>query len=260
MFKNILVLMAAALSAAAIGIFLPFMMSDQTPGIAVNTDALQAQFAQELLDQQAANEEASRLAMLEAEVQLKADLELKWQSYVEEHPEEMTAYLAKVNGADEASAVATDYASDEIEAVVVTEPSEPATSSSEPKQESTESVTVTEVSETIEEDLAEETIELYELESIPAAAESGEITESVVKDAWVNQKIAENRDEIDDADLYSGANIYNQLDTAYLLSLASNGLTEEEEAQVKAYLRENLNEGEIAQVMSLYNKYVHLLQ
>ena len=44
---------------------------------------------------------------------------------------------------------------------------------------------------------------------------SGVVVEQVVKDEWINEKISENRDQISDSDLSTGAQIYDSLDTGY---------------------------------------------
>lgn len=84
-------------------------------------------------------------------------------------------------------------------------------------------------------------------------------SERVVKDAWVQDQIDQNRDQINDSELYTGAAIYNQLDTAYLFGLSEGGLTEEEKQEVSHYLKANLSSGETDTAMSLYYEYVNLL-
>lgn len=98
-----------------------------------------------------------------------------------------------------------------------------------------------------------------ETEAPVELVEPKEPSEQIVKDAWIQEKIDENRDQIDDGELYTGAAIYNQLDTAYLFEFAAGGLTEEEKLQVKAYLEANLLPSEIETAMALYYEYVHLL-
>lgn len=80
-----------------------------------------------------------------------------------------------------------------------------------------------------------------------------------VKDGWINQKINENREKINDADLTRGADIYNSLDTDFIFSLADGGLTPEERAQVDNYLKSKLGGSDYELAKSLYFKYVGLL-
>lgn len=83
--------------------------------------------------------------------------------------------------------------------------------------------------------------------------------EPVVKDEWINEKIAENREEISDSDLTVGAQIYDSLDTNYLFGLAGDGLTDSEKAEAFEYLQANLSASEYEIAKNLYMKYVHLL-
>ncbi len=82
---------------------------------------------------------------------------------------------------------------------------------------------------------------------------------SFVKDGWINEKINENKDKISENDLDRGARIYNGLDTDYLFTLADGGLTDEERAQVDAYLSKTLSGGDYQLAKELYYKYVGLL-
>lgn len=82
---------------------------------------------------------------------------------------------------------------------------------------------------------------------------------SFVKDGWINEKINENKDKISENDLDRGARIYNGLDTDYLFSLSDGGLTDEERAQVDAYLSKSLSGADYQLAKELYYKYVGLL-
>lgn len=84
-------------------------------------------------------------------------------------------------------------------------------------------------------------------------------SENYVKDGWINAKINENKDKISSSDLDRGASIYNGLDTDYLFTLADGGLTDEERAQVDAYLSKTLSGGDYQLAKELYYKYVGLL-
>lgn len=104
-------------------------------------------------------------------------------------------------------------------------------------------------------------IDFYNLNCVPQSSEGDETgtSEKDVKDTWVQEQIDANRDQIEDDDLAIGADIYNQLDTAYLFELADGGLTEEEGLEVKAYLEANLSPSEIEAAMALYYEYADLL-
>ncbi len=90
--------------------------------------------------------------------------------------------------------------------------------------------------------------------SVPVAS-----TGNQVKDPWVQSRIDANRDRISEADLNSGAEIYNSLDTGYLFGLAEGGLTQEEKIKVQKYLRANLADGQYEIAKRLYFEYAGLL-
>lgn len=81
----------------------------------------------------------------------------------------------------------------------------------------------------------------------------------VIKDPWLQEVIDEKKDLIKEADLASGAEIYNKLDMEYLFSLAEGGLTEGKKKKVQAYLSSMLSPEENKRAMDLYLKYVGLL-
>lgn len=241
MFKNIAIVVLAIVFSAGIGLMLPFAMSDQTIGVEVDEAELNVQFRLEL-------QKASEKAAEEQELALIAAAEDAWNANVEADPGALENFIDKANEVP----------------VPVEEPEQvPVEVAESDKTEADKSETdVAKVEEVLEpvvvEEKVEEELTLYELESVPLGSEE-KVTEALVKDAWVNQKISANRDAIADDDLYSGADIYNQLDTEYLFGLASDGLTAEEEVEAKNYLSSNLNDQELAIAMELYNKYVHLL-
>lgn len=80
-----------------------------------------------------------------------------------------------------------------------------------------------------------------------------------VKDGWINEKINQNREKIDDSDLSRGAAIYNRLDTDFIFGLADGGLTDEERKQVNDYLKSQLEGADYEIAQNLYYKYVGLL-
>ena len=81
----------------------------------------------------------------------------------------------------------------------------------------------------------------------------------LVANEWVQGQIDENIDSISDADLMTGLDIYEKLDTDYLFAMAEEGVSEEEEAEISAYLDTVLSPGEKKIALELYRKYVHLL-
>lgn len=111
------------------------------------------------------------------------------------------------------------------------------------------------------EDTTPDDVQIFETTSTPGAGdETGSNGEAVVKDEWVQAEIDAHIDEIDEADLLIGSEIYNKLDTLYLLDMAEDGLTAEEEEEVKAYLEKELTPEEVTTAWELYVKYVHLLE
>lgn len=265
MFKNIAIVIGAMIITAGIGFVLPYIMSDQTVGVQIDEVAMKEQFKTELI----AQVEKELLAIDEA---AKISYEDQWDKFVEANPEYLTKFINDVNGvveeeteveeseeevvAVEEAAEVVDEADDVDEEVEVVEDSDDAAAVVEKEDDES----LGQADQEGETDESSDELALYEIESIPGATEGKPITEAVVKDAWVNQKISENREEIADADLYSGAGIYDKLDTDYLFGLATDGLTAEEEADAKAYLANNLSESELSIAIDLYNKYVHLLQ
>ena len=126
-----------------------------------------------------------------------------------------------------------------------------------------ETLLVAESSET-ENGMTDETpdeVQIFELTDPPATGDdTTSDSEAVVKDGWVQAQIDEHIDEIDENDLLVGSEIYNKLDTIYLLDLAEDGLTPEEEDEVMAYLEKELEPDEVTVAFELYAKYVHLLE
>lgn len=80
-----------------------------------------------------------------------------------------------------------------------------------------------------------------------------------VKDKWVDDMIHENQSEISQSDLSQGATIYNSLDTAYLFGLAKDGLTPEEKQDAMDYLESQLGPEQLEVAMTLFNKYIGLV-
>ena len=85
-------------------------------------------------------------------------------------------------------------------------------------------------------------------------------TNAIVKDSWVQEKIDENREQINDNDLSVGSEIYNKLDTEYIYGLLDEGLSEMEERELKEYIDKNLSEDEYITMKQLINKYSDLAE
>lgn len=115
-----------------------------------------------------------------------------------------------------------------------------------------------EVSIQIENNLVSDELDFFETGSIPAGEDKSKI-KPIVGNKWVDQKITENIDEISEADLSVGLALYSLLDTNYLFGLAEGGLTPEEKKEMQTYLSESLSPAQVSAVMTLYSKYVHLL-
>ncbi|PKM57728.1 MAG: hypothetical protein CVU98_04535 [Firmicutes bacterium HGW-Firmicutes-3] len=202
-----------------IGFTIPFIMSKQNLGQNIDVEDLKKQFEQELEMMQ--------------EQTLRESYEAMWDEHMEKNPQELDDLLGEIEKSNNS----------EVDI--------------NPNVDAEEETTVTPSSTTATTAVADE-VDFVDVETIPLS--DGEvITEKIVKDQWVNQKIQIHKDQISDSDLGTGAGIYNKLDTNYLFGLAEGGLTLEEEEEVKAYLRANLSEAELGTAIELYSKYVHLL-
>ena len=252
MIKKIMMVGGALILCATLAFVIPYFTSGQQLMTGKNVQEQQARFEAEL----------NQLRLK----QLREYYEAQWLILAEKNQEQINNYIEAVN----------ELPREEDEGVFNIVPNmEPPTDSN-----SQEEIAVTEIIENSDSEVTEseskesqgdsgaiavnsqeeETIDLYEIETIPTAQETEIVTEDIVKDAWINAKISSNRDEIADDDLVLGASIYNQLDTDYLFQLAADGLTDEEDALAKQYLRENLNDEQLNVVQELYYKYVHLLE
>ncbi|MCF8018772.1 conserved protein of unknown function [Petrocella atlantisensis] len=210
-----------------IGFSIPFVMSNQKPGQDIDVEDLKKQFEQELERMQ--------------EQKLRETYETMWDEHMDKNPQELEDLLNEIEQLNDHDIDADPDISEKDEDTL-----EPITD-----------VTVSHAEDTST-TLPDEEVDIMDVTLIPLS--DGEaITEQVVKDQWVNQKIITHKDQISDSDLSTGAGIYNQLDTNYLFGIAEGGLSVEEEEEVKAYLRANLSEAELGTAIELYYKYVHLL-
>lgn len=76
--------------------------------------------------------------------------------------------------------------------------------------------------------------------------------------SWVERKIQEHRDEIDDDDLEDFRRIYSLVDIGYIQSLTNDGLSAEETEQLKAYLKSKLG-GDYERAKELFYEYSYLM-
>lgn len=76
--------------------------------------------------------------------------------------------------------------------------------------------------------------------------------------SWVERKIQEHRDEIDDDDLADFRRIYSSVNIGYIQGLTSDGLSAEESEQLKAYLKSTLG-GDYERAKELFYEYSYLL-
>lgn len=90
------------------------------------------------------------------------------------------------------------------------------------------------------------------------ASDTSTKTES--KPKTVQERIDEVKDEVEPQDFSAGMNIANKLDISYLAGLAGGGITPEEKAEAKKYLKSQLTDAEIAKMKSLISKYSYLLK
>lgn len=75
---------------------------------------------------------------------------------------------------------------------------------------------------------------------------------------WVERKIQEHRDEIDDEDLEDFRRLYSRVNIAYIQSIVNEGLDDEGITQLKSYLRNTLG-GDYERAKELFYKYSYLL-
>jgi hypothetical protein len=82
--------------------------------------------------------------------------------------------------------------------------------------------------------------------------------ENSQSESWVERKIQEHRDEIDDDDLEDFRRIYSSVDIGYIQGLTSDGLSAEETEELKAYLKRTLG-GDYERAKELFYEYSYLL-
>lgn len=92
-------------------------------------------------------------------------------------------------------------------------------------------------------------------DDIEPTQENKENNESL---SWVERKIQEHRDEIDDDDLGDFRRIYSSVNIAYIQSLMDEGLDDEGMTELKTYLRNTLG-GDYERAKELFYEYSYLL-
>ncbi len=93
----------------------------------------------------------------------------------------------------------------------------------------------------------------------PVKEEENVKEEIIYSEDWVEQKINENRDAIDDADLNDFRTIIGKLDMDYISKLSENLGTEEGELEFKGYLHSRLTDTEYSRSKELFIKYRDIL-
>lgn len=99
-------------------------------------------------------------------------------------------------------------------------------------------------------------------------AKTGKKTKSTPKPSAEPQKSKEEynskmeyiKDNVSNSDFAKGVAYASRVDVKYILGLLSGGLTTAEKKELKAYLKERFTSSEIAEGISLYSKYSHLLK
>lgn len=77
---------------------------------------------------------------------------------------------------------------------------------------------------------------------------------------WLDEQLEAYEGQIEEVDIEVGLAIIEKLDIEYLNELSTEGLTNEEKAEVKSHLNERLTESEYATALALYREYIGLLQ
>ncbi|GKX31771.1 hypothetical protein SH1V18_42510 [Vallitalea longa] len=76
---------------------------------------------------------------------------------------------------------------------------------------------------------------------------------------WVDDKINENREEIADEDLDTGLLIGDKIDDDIVLGYLEDGLTNEEKADLKEYLKIVLSDAEYQEMNVLFDRYNYMM-
>ena len=84
-------------------------------------------------------------------------------------------------------------------------------------------------------------------------------TKNKESEDWVERKIQEHRNEIDDEDLEDFRRIYSRLNIAYIQSIMNEGLDDEGMEKLKSYLKNTLGRGDYERAKDLFYKYSYLL-
>ncbi|NDL67966.1 hypothetical protein [Anaerotalea alkaliphila] len=76
----------------------------------------------------------------------------------------------------------------------------------------------------------------------------------------VRRKIRENQGSLKEEDVAFGNAMAGKVDPSYVAGLMENGLTQEERAELKAYLLARLTENEVQRALEIYQAYAGALQ
>lgn len=96
---------------------------------------------------------------------------------------------------------------------------------------------------------------------VPGVALPEEITNADLAaiQGWLERKIEEHKDEINEQDLKDFKAIIKKLDQPYIKELSIDGFTGEEQELLKAHLRERLTNNEYERGKELFRNYSYLL-
>jgi hypothetical protein len=86
-----------------------------------------------------------------------------------------------------------------------------------------------------------------------------DITDEQKRQQWIEAKLEEYKDEIDEADVEDFRRIIGKLDMSHAISLLDNPDLAAGEAELKAYLHSVLTDSEYQRTKQLFAKYNHIL-
>lgn len=89
---------------------------------------------------------------------------------------------------------------------------------------------------------------------------SNESDQTYTNHEWVDEKINDNKEDIDDSDLETGLSIGDKIDDDILLGYLEDGLTEEEKVDLQEYLQVVLTPEECQELNVLFKKYNYIFE
>lgn len=239
--KKILIVIISVAICAGLGLTIPRLMGNSVEGVGVSEELLKQNFEMELQ-------------------QLFEKNFLELQEGRQENEAEVISKGEMLMTTEHEGVALTEEVSLDQEVIKTEEGTQNTEDSNDDKSNIDESLEDKNEAQETEETktTSSDELDIYETQSIPAGDELVKV-EPIVGNKWVDQKIAENLDDISESDLSQGLALYSLLDTNYLFGLAEGGLTPEEKVEMQAYLSKTLTPSQVSAVMTLYSKYVHLL-